>query len=513
MKMDWTMQVTVTNADGLKRELKIQVPAKDLEAKLGAKLDELKNQVRLKGFRPGKVPLSHLRKTFGKQVMGEVIQETVGESTQKAIEGEALRPAFQPAIDLEGEIQDVIDGKSDLTFKMSFEVIPTFDLADFSKVSLERLTAEVKNEEIDEALKRLAENQKNFEPRAEGAKAETGDLLTIDFVGKIDGVAFDGGSAEDANLELGSGRFIPGFEDQLVGAGVGDDVEVKVTFPADYGAEHLAGKDAVFDVKVKEVKAPAEVKVDDEFAKRFGIESLEKLREALAEQMKADYARMSRQHLKRAMLDKLDELHSFELPPTMVEQEFNQIWQQFEHELQRQNKTAADLDEPEEEVRAEYRKIAERRVRLGLVLAEVGEKNSITVTEQELNQALAERARQFPGQERQVFQFYQQNPQAVQELRAPIFEDKVVDFIAELATVTDKVVSRDELFTDPDAGEHDHHHHDHDHDHVHDENCGHDHDHDHGDAKPAKKAAARKDEDGEKKPAAKKAAPKKKKED
>ncbi|MDX5365439.1 MAG: trigger factor, partial [Alphaproteobacteria bacterium] len=305
MKMDWTMQVTVTNADGLKRELKVQVPARDLEAKLGAKLDELKNQVRLKGFRPGKVPLSHLRKTFGKQVMGEVIQETVGESTQKAIEGESLRPAFQPSIDLEGEIQDVIDGKSDLTFKMSFEVIPTFDLADFSKVSLERLTADVKDEEIDEALKRLAENQKNFEARAEGAKAETGDLLTIDFVGKIDGVAFDGGSAEDANLELGSGRFIPGFEEQLVGAKVGDDVEVKVTFPAEYGAEHLAGKDAVFDVKVKEVKAPAEVKVDDEFAKRFGLESLEKLREALSEQMKSDYARMSRQHLKRAMLDKL----------------------------------------------------------------------------------------------------------------------------------------------------------------------------------------------------------------
>lgn len=489
------MQVTVTNADGLKRELKIQVPAQDLESKLGAKLEEMKGQVRLKGFRPGKVPVSHLRKTFGKQIMGEVIQETVGESSQKAIQDEALRPAFQPSIDLEGEIQDVIDGKADLTFKVSFEVIPSFEIADFSKVTLERLTAEVSDADVDEALKRLAENQKNFEPRAEGAKAEKGDLLTLDFVGKIDGEAFEGGSAEGANLEIGSGRFIPGFEDQLVGAAVGDEVEVKVTFPADYGAEHLAGKDAVFEVKVKEVKAPAEVKVDDEFAKRFGIESLEKLREALTEQMKSDFARMSRQHLKRAMLDKLDELHDFELPPTMVEQEFNQIWHQFEHELQHQNKTLADLDEPEEEVRAEYRKIAERRVRLGLVLAEVGEKNSITVTEQELNQALAERARQFPGQERQLYQFFQQNPQAIQELRAPIFEDKVVDFIAELATVTDKVVSREELFTDPDADEHDHdHHHHHDHDH----------DHDHGDEKPkkaapkkaaAKKSSAKKKED------------------
>ena len=489
------MQVTVTNTDGLKRELKIQVPAQDLEARLGAKLEEMKNQVRLKGFRPGKVPVSHLRKTFGKQVMGEIIQEAVGESSQKALADEALRPAFQPSIDLEGEIQEVMDGKADLTFKMSFEVVPTFDLADFSKVSVERLVAEVKDADIDEALKRLAENQKNFEPRAEGAKAEDGDLLTIDFVGKIDGVAFDGGSAEDANLELGSGRFIPGFEDQLVGVKVGDEKTVNVTFPTEYGAEQLAGKDAVFDVKVKEVKAPAEVAIDDELAKRFGFDALDKLREALAEQIKSDYTRMSRAHMKRAMLDKLDELHDFELPPSMVEQEFEQIWQQFQHELSHQNKTADDLDEPEDEVKAEYRKIAERRVRLGLVLAEVGEKNSISVTEQELSQALAERARQFPGQERQLYQYYQQNPQAVQELRAPIFEDKVVDFIAELADVTDKPVSRDELFADPDAEEH-----------VHDENCDHDHDHDHGEAKPAKKAAA-------KKPAAKKPAAKKKKDD
>ena len=489
------MQVTVTNADGLKRELKVQVPAQDLETRLSAKLDEMKTQVRLKGFRPGKVPAAHLRKTFGRQVMGDVIQQAVGESSQKALEDEALRPAFQPAIDLEGEIEQVLDGKADLTFKMSFEVIPTFELTDFSKITLERPTAEVQDEDIEEALKRLAENQKNFEARAEGEKAETGDLLMIDFVGKIDGVAFEGGSAEDAGLEIGSGRFIPGFEEQLVGAKVGDDVEVKVAFPADYGAEHLAGKDAVFDVKVKEVKAPAEVKIDDEFAKRFGFDDLAKLREALVEQMKGDYARMSRMHLKRNMLDKLDEAHDFELPPTMVEQEFEQIWRQFEHELSHQSKTVADLDQPEEEVRADYRKIAERRVRLGLLLAEVGDKNSITVTEQELNQALAERARQFPGQERQLYEFFQKNPQAVQELRAPIFEDKVVDFIAELAKVEDKVVSRDELFTDPDADEHDH-------EHVHDENCNHDHDHDHDHGeeakKPAKKAAA-------KKPAAKKA--------
>lgn len=504
------MQVTVTSTDGLKRELKVQVPAGDLEARVGAKLDEMKNTIRLKGFRPGKVPVAHLRKTFGKQVMSEVIQDAVGSTSQKALEEQSLRPALQPQIDLEGEIEPVLDGKADLTYKMSFEIIPSFEIADFSKISVERPVAEATDADIDEAMNRLAENQKNFAPKAEGSVAEEGDLLTIDFLGKIDGVAFDGGAAEDAKLEIGSGRFIPGFEDQLKGAKVGDAVAVKVTFPADYGAENLAGKDAVFDVTVKAIEAPAPVALDDEFAKRFGFDELAKLREALATQIKNDYSRMSRMHLKRALLDALDAAHSFELPPSMVDQEFNQIWSQFEHELQHQGKTAADLDEPEEETRAEYRKIAERRVRLGLLLAEVGEKNKIAVAEQELSQALAERARQFPGQERQVYEFYQKNPQAIAELRAPLFEDKVIDFIAELAKVTDKTVTRDELFADPDADEHDHAHHDHDHDHdhghVHDENCDHDHDHDHGDAKPAKKAAT-------KKPAAKKAAPKKKKDD
>lgn len=503
------MQVTVTSAEGLKRELKVQVPAGDLETRVGAKLDELKNSIRLKGFRPGKVPVAHLRKTFGKQVMSEVIQEAVGESSQKALEEQTLRPALQPEINLEGEIEEVMNGKADLTYKMTFEIIPSFEIADFSKISVEKPVAEATDADVDEALKRLAENQKNFEPRAEGTAAEEGDLLTIDFIGRIDGEAFEGGAAEDARLEIGSGRFIPGFEDQLKGAKAGDKVDVKVTFPADYGAENLAGKDAVFEVTVKEVQAPAEATIDDEFAKRFGFDALDKLREVLAEQIKSDFARMSRMHLKRALLDALDAEHSFELPPTMVEQEFSQIWSQFEHELQHQGKTPADLEEPEEQIRGEYRKIAERRVRLGLVLAEVGEKNKISVTDQELNQALMDRARQFPGQERQVFEFYQRNPQAISELRAPIFEEKVVDFIAELAKVSEKTVTRDELFADPDADEHDHHHHhdhDHDHGHVHDENCNHDHDHDHG----AEEAAAQKPA---KKPAAKKAPAKKKKED
>lgn len=491
--MDWNMQVTVTSTDGLKRELKVAVPAKDLEARVGAKLDEMKNTIRLKGFRPGKVPLAHIRKTYGKQVMSEVINDAVGTSSQAALEQESLRPALQPTIDLEGEIEPVLDGKADLTFKMTFEIIPTIEFTDFAKLEIERLVAEPTDADIEEALQRLADNQKNFAPKAEGEAAADGDMLTIDFLGKIDDVAFEGGTAEDAKLEIGSGRFIPGFEEQLKGAKTGDKVAVKVTFPADYGAANLAGKDAVFDVTVKAVEAPAPVAIDDEFAKRFGFDELAKLREALTTQIKSDYTRMSRMHMKRAMLDALDAAHSFELPPSMVEQEFNQIWSQFEQEMKSQNKTAEDLDEPEDDIKAEYHKIAERRVRLGLLLAEVGEKNKIQVAEQELSQALAERARQFPGQERMVYEFYQKNPNAIAELRAPLFEDKVVDFIAELAKINDKTVTRDELFADPDVEEHEH---------VHDENCNHDHDHDHhdhdhGDAKPAKK----------------KAAPKKKKED
>lgn len=469
------MRVTETSADGLKHELTVTVDAKTLDDRLMHKLEHLKNQVRLKGFRPGKVPISHLRRTMGKQVMAEVIQEAVGETSQKALDERELRPALQPAIDLEGEIEPVVDGQADLTFKMTFEVVPQIELADFSKIKVERPVAEVADEEIDEAVQRLAAQQKNFEPKGETAKAAEGDLLTIDFVGRIGDEAFEGGTAEDAQLELGSGRFIPGFEEQLVGAKAGDAKQVMVTFPDDYGAKELAGKDAVFDVTVKKVEAPAEVAIDDEFAKRLGMENLEKLREAVAGQIKENYDGMSRSKLKRALLDALDEQHSFELPPSMLEQEFDQIWRQFEHELEHQDKKVADLDESEEDLRAEYHKIAERRVRLGLVLAEVGEKNKISVTDEEVNRALAERARQFPGQERQLYEFYQKNPQAVAELRAPIFEDKVVDFIAELADITDKTVSREDLFAEPDAGE---------------------------DEAPKKKKATRK-------PAAKKAAPKK----
>lgn len=443
------MQVNETVSEGLKRELTITIGADALEEKLMGKLNEMKDQVRLKGFRPGKVPVSHLRRTFGRQVMTEVIQETVSNTSGDVLKERELKPAMQPEINLEGEVEPVIDGKADLVFKVAFEIVPDFEIADLSKIELERPTTEVSDADINEALERLAEGQKNFEPK--DGKAEDGDLVVIDFVGRIDGEAFEGGAAEDARLELGSGQFIPGFEEQLVGTKKDQKLDVTVKFPDDYGAENLAGKEAVFETTVKGVEAPAAVEIDDAFAEKFGLENLDKLKEALSEQIKADYDNVSMAKMKRVMLDRLDELHSFELPPTLVQQEFDQIWHQFEHELEHEGKTIEDADKPEEELRDEYRKIAERRVRLGLVLSEIGSKNEITVEDAEVNRAVAQRAQQFPGQERQVYEFYSKNPQAIAEIRAPIFEDKVVAFVAELAKVTDKPVSKEELLADPDA--------------------------------------------------------------
>jgi trigger factor len=480
------MQVTETVSEGLKRELTITIGADTLNERVEGKLGEMKDQVRLKGFRPGKVPPAHLRRTFGRQVMTEVIQETVTNSSAEALQERELRPALQPEINLDGEIEQVIEGKADLVFKVAFEIVPAFEIADLSKIELERPTAEVSDEDIAEALERLASAQKNFEPK--DGKAAEGDLVVIDFIGRIDGDAFDGGTAEDARLELGSGQFIPGFEDQLVGTKAGDKLDVTVSFPEEYGAEHLAGKEAVFETTVKGVEAPAEVVIDDAFAEKFGMENLDKLKEAVSGQIKGDYDQVSLAKMKREMLDRLDELHSFELPPTLVEQEFNQIWHQFEHELEHEGKTIADADQPEEELRAEYQTIAERRVRLGLVLSEIGSKNELKVEDAEVNRAIAQRAQQFPGQERQVYEFYTKNPQAIAEIRAPLFEDKVVAFVAEMAKVTDKVISKEELLSDPESED--------------GEKAA-------AEKKPAKKKAATKKAAAKKPAAKKKAAPKK----
>jgi len=444
------MQITSTVSEGLRREFKVVIPQDDLSDRLTGKLAEMQPRLHLKGFRPGKAPVSFLKKTYGKSMMNEIVEAAVNESSQKAIADNSLKPATPPKVDLVSEYQQVVDGKSDLEFTVKVDLMPEFELADVSKLKVERLVSDVQDADVDDALNRLAEQAKTYSPREQGAASEKGDVVVINFVGKVDGVEFPGGKAEDFQLNLGSGQLIPGFEDQLTGTKAGEAREVKVTFPADYPEASLAGKDAVFDVTVKEVKRPDPVSIDAELAKKMGFDDLGTLKDRVREQLKSDFGRASRLHMKRRILDALDSSHSFELPPAMVESEFDGIWKQVEAELKREGKSAEDEGKSEDELKKEYRQIAERRVRLGLVLARVGEQNGITVAQDEVQRAIMARARQFPGQEQQVFNFYSNNPQAAAEIRAPIFEDKVVDFIAELAQVTDKPVDRETLFMDPD---------------------------------------------------------------
>ncbi len=447
------MQITETDSQELRREYKIVIGASDLDAKLTGRIEEMKPRMQLKGFRPGKVPVAHLKKTFGKSIMGEIVEAAVSESSQKAVTDNALKPAFPPKIDLISEMQEVVDGKSDLEFTVKVDLMPDFELADVSKLTVEKLVADVTDAEIDEAVTRLAQQARTYSPRAEGEAAEKDDEVKIDFVGRVDGEEFAGGKAEDFKLVLGTGQLIPGFEDQLVGVKADEEREVKVTFPADYPDAKLAGKDAVFSVKLKAIARPDPLIVDDELAKKMGLDTIGTLKDRVREQLKADFSRASRMHLKRRVLDALDTAHSFSLPPTMVESEFDAIWKAVESELQREGKTAADEGKSEEELKKEYHDIAERRVRLGLVLARIGEQNGITIAPDEIQRAIAVRARQFPGQEQQVFNFYSTNQRAQAEIRAPLFEDKVVDFIAELAEVTERKVDRETLFLDPDEAE------------------------------------------------------------
>jgi trigger factor len=445
------MNIKEVSAEGLSRELQITVPAADLVAKLDARIQDIKGTVQLKGFRPGKVPAAHIRKTYGAQLMGEVIQETVNETSQQMLNDREERPAMQPEIKLVGEVDPVIQGEGDLVYDIAFDIIPAIELIDFSTVKLNRPVVEVDEEKVDEALERLASSRKDFEPRGKTAKSQEGDRVKIDFIGRIDGEAFEGGTAEGFELELGSGQFIPGFEDQLIGTKAGDTKDVEVSFPEEYGNAELAGKPSVFEVTVHEVSAPKDAEINEEFATSLGMESLEKLREAIRDQIGNDYSQMSRGHLKKDLLDQLSDGHSFELPPSMVSLEFEQIWQQFQNELEQQGQKMDDLDESEDDLRAEYKEIAERRVRTGLVLAEVGSKNEIDVTQEELNQGLVQRVQQFPGQEQQVFEYFQKNPEAMAQIRAPLFEEKVVDFICEMADVTDTPVSVDALMAEPGA--------------------------------------------------------------
>lgn len=453
------MQVTETLSDGLKREYAIVIEADEIENKLSGKLNELAKEAQIPGFRRGKVPVSLLRKTYGKRVMGEVVEESVNEATAKTFEDNELKPAMQPKI----EITSFDEGK-DLEYKLEVELLPEFEVGSFADLELERPVAEVEDKALEERLEAMAQQMKSFADGADGQEAASGDAVVIDFVGSVDGTPFEGGAADDFQLELGSGQFIPGFEDQLIGVKAGDEKTVEVTFPEEYGDDKLAGKPASFAVTVKAVKVPLPTPVDDALAEKFGLENLEKLREAVKTDMEQAHGQLSRNKLKRSLLDALADRYDFEVPPGMVDMEFDQIWHQLEHDLEHQNKTVADLDKPEEEMRTEYRGIAERRVRLGLLLSEVGRANNLEVSDDEVSRAIMQQAQRFPGQERQVFEYLRDNEQAQAQLRAPILEDKVCDFIIEMAQVTDKTVSLDELMAEPEEDGHEHHDHDHKHD-------------------------------------------------
>ena len=442
------MEITETLSDGLKREFQIQVPAADLEARLTERLGELKDRVQLRGFRPGKVPMAHLRKIYGKAVMAETIEALIRELNAKVVTDHGLKLAMEPKVTIpneETEVEKVIGGQSDLAYTLAVEVLPKIELADFKGIKLERPVAEVTDAQVSEALDRIAEQNRPFAARGEGGKVEKGDRVVIDFTGTLEGVPFEGGTGGDVGVNVGSGTFIPGFEDQLIGMAAGETRQVKVTFPSNYTNAQLAGKDAEFKVTAKTVEAPTAVTVDDAFAKQLGLDSLDKLKEAVKARVQQEHAGLSRQRVKRQLLDKLDEMHKFALPPTLAEEEFKNVWNAVDSDLKAQGRSFADEGTTEEKAREEYRGIAERRVRLGLVLAEIGERNKIAVTDEEVTRAIVERARQVPGREQEVWEFYQKNPGALASIRAPIFEEKVVDFLLELATVSEKQVSREEL--------------------------------------------------------------------
>jgi trigger factor len=444
-----SMQVTETSSAGLKREYRVIVPATDLEAKVNERLDDLKGRVQLRGFRPGKVPVAHLKRLYGKSAMAEVIEATVREANSKIVTDNGYRLAVEPKVVLpteEGAVEGVIEGKADLSYTVEMEIVPAIALADFKSIKLTRLTSEVSDEEIDKALQAIADQNRPFVAKTEGAA--NGDRVTINFEGSLEGTPFEGGTGEDVPLVMGAGQFIPGFEENLAGLKPGDNKTFDVKVPDDYRATHLAGKNATFAVTVKAVEAPGSVTIDDEFAKTLGVESLAKLKDAVKDRIAREHTLAARQKLKRGLLDQLDERHKFEPPPSLVEQEFANVWSQVENDLKQQNRTFEDEGTTEEKAREEYRGIAGRRVRLGLVIAEIGEKNNIRVSDDQLRAAVMEQVRQFPGQERQIWEYYQKNPNALAALRAPLFEDKVVDFLVELADVTDKPVSRDELFKD-----------------------------------------------------------------
>ena len=450
------MQVTETLVEGLKHEFKISVPATDLDAKADAKLVDMKDKVRLNGFRPGKVPVAHLKKLYGRSVMAETIDQTIRDTNSQIFTDRGFRLATEPKITMpteKNEVEELLSGKTDLTYTVAIEVVPQIQLADFKSFTVEKPVVDVSDSDVADAIKRIADQSRPYTARAEGAKAENGDRVTISFKGTIDGVPFDGGTGEGIQVVIGAGQFIPGFEEQLIGIGAGETRTLKVSFPKNYANEKLAGQPAEFETTATLIEAPGETTIDDEFAKTLGLELLDKLKEAARERLVSEFAGATRQRVKRALLDRLDESHKFEAPPSLIDEEFNLMWNSIKAEMDSSGKTFADENTTEEAAKEEYRKIADRRVRLGLVLSEIGEKNKITVTEDEVGRAVIERARSMPGREKEVWDYYRNNANALAQLRAPIYEDKVVDFILELATVTEKKVSREELFKDDEEAE------------------------------------------------------------
>jgi len=448
------MQVTETLSEGLKREFKVNVPASELDAKVNARLDELKARVRIDGFRPGKVPVSHLKRVYGRSAMAEVIEATVRDANNQIVSERGFKLAAEPKVTMPEEkdaIEQLINGKTDLNYTMAVEIVPPITLANFKDIKLTKLATDVADSEIDEGIARIAEQNKPYTPKGEGQKAAKDDRVVISYAGTINGEAFEGGAGDDAAVLIGSNTFIPGFEDQLIGIAAGETRTLKVKFPEHYQAQQLAGKDAEFVVTAKSIETPGKVNIDEDFAKSLGLESLAKLRDAVKDRISRDHAAASRQKIKRALLDELDKRHKFDPPPSLVEEEFQRVWKSVLQELETEKKTFADENTTEDKAKAEYRTIAERRVRLGLVLGEIGEKNNITVSDDELSRAIMQQASQFPGQEKRVWDFYRGNPQAVAGLRAPIFEEKVVDFLLELAEVTEKKVPREELYKDQES--------------------------------------------------------------
>ena len=445
------MQVTETLNEGLKREIKIIVPKADLESKLIEKLEDAKGKVKLNGFRPGKVPAAHLRKMYGKSFMAETINEILNDTPRTVLADRKERSATQPEVEMtedEAEAQKVLDGESDFEFALKYEVIPDIEVKDFSKIKIVREVVDIAESEVEEQVIKVAASAAEYSEKK--GKAADGDRVTMDYSGAVDGEKFEGGTDTGAQLVLGSGQFIPGFEEQLVGTKAGDNKTVKVTFPAEYQAAHLAGKNAEFDVTVSLVEAADKIVINDELATKLGLESADRLREVIREQIESQYGGMTRQKVKRQLLDELDKMYQLESPQKLVDTEFNNIWTQITAELEQAGTSFEDEDTTEEEARKEYMTLAERRVRLGLVLSEIGGKAEIQVTEAEVQQALMAQVRQYPGQEKQIYEFFQKNPDAVANLRAPIFEEKTVDHLLTEVAVTDKTVSKEELMADDD---------------------------------------------------------------